>query len=63
MPPLVPLAVVARRAEQKIAAHGEMLKEARFLEDVTKRTLVGRQERAVFILPDFAVDLANAIDA
>ena len=58
-----PVAVVARRAEQEVAANGQVLKQARFLEDISERTLVGRQERAVLILPHFAVDLANAVDA
>ena len=38
-----------------------MLKQARFLEDIAERALVGRQERAVLVLPDLAVDLANAV--
>src|SRR6202020_131720 len=45
-PALGPAAVVARRAEHEVAAHGQMLKEARFLEGVTERTLVGRQDCA-----------------
>ena len=58
-----PVAIVPRRAEQEVSAYGQMLKQAGFLEDVSERPLVGRQERAVFILPHFAVDLANAVDA
>src|SRR5262249_17415906 len=39
----------------------EMLKQARFLENIAERTLVGRQERAIAVLPDLAVDFADAI--
>ncbi len=50
-----------RRAEQQVLAHREVRKQARFLEDVAERPLVGRQERSVAVLPDVAVDVADAV--
>ena len=50
-----------RRAEHQIAAHRQVREQARFLEDITERPLVGRQKRSVPALPRLAVDLADAV--
>ena len=55
------LALCARRAEQEVAADREMGEQARLLEHIAERTFVGRQERAVPILPDVAADDADSV--
>ncbi len=54
-------ALAARRAEQEVLPYREVRKEARFLEHVAERPAVGRQKGSVPVLPDVAVDVADAV--
>src|SRR5208282_2229020 len=51
----------ARRAEQQVAPHRQMRKQAGFLEHIAQRPLIGRQENAVAVLPQVAVNVAQAV--
>ena len=53
--------VVARRAEQEVAAHREMRKQARLLEHIAERAPMGRQKSALRVLPDLAGDDAKSV--